>query len=255
MNDLSLTVLKNEEIGRGVFELILQPDKPLPSLRAGAFANLEIHGRPDLILKRPFCLHSWDFKNNTLKIAFDIKGKGTSALKTVEKGSVLKAVLPLGNSFPEVEKGKKIMLVGGGTGVLPLLAVAQSYSGNEIYGFLGFGNKSAVIKENEFKKHCALTVIATDDGSYGEKGFVTDAVKKRYDAIKPDYIFGCGPDAMIKCLAPYSKTSEIFVTLESRMGCGIGACLVCACAVKQNGEAVFKRVCADGPVFRFEEVF
>jgi len=253
MKDLLLTVLRNEEIGRGVYELTLQADK-LPEIKAGQFVNLEA-GRADLILRRPFGLHSWDYMRNTFKVAFDVKGKGTEVLKEAKVGQKLQAILPLGKSFPEVAKGKKIMLVGGGTGVLPLLAVAQSHTGCEIYAFLGFGDKSAVIKEKEFSKCCKQTIIATDNGSYGEKGFVTDSVKKLYDWIKPDYIFGCGPPLMMKALAPYTKTSEIYVTIEAHMACGVGVCLVCACAINRGGETEFKRTCKDGPVFRFEEVF
>ena len=269
MNDITLTILKNEQIAEGVYELTLKAVRPpevkaadfvrLPEIKPGQFANLEIPGRSDLILRRPFCLHS--HMGGTVKVTFDIKGKGTAALAAVKEGQKINALLPLGNGFPHVRQ-KRIWLVGGGTGVLPLLAAAQAlYRENRIFAFLGFKNKAAVIKEAEFNGlrlsgdcGCWMTRVATDDGSYGEKGFVTDLVAQ-YEHHEPDYIFACGPDAMVKNLAPYAQTSEIYVTLESRMGCGVGACLVCACKVKQGGEPEFKRVCADGPVFRFQEVF
>jgi dihydroorotate dehydrogenase electron transfer subunit len=255
MKDLTFTVVSNTKLTERVFELVLFTEN-LPKFEAGMFANIGIPNRTDLILKRPFCLHTPNYEENTVCIAFDVLGKGTKALSELTAGQKLDAVMPLGNPFPKVEKGRKIMLVGGGTGVLPLLAVAQTYPDAEIYSFLGFANKKDVMKVEEYKKLSKNLYVCTDDGTYGERGYVTETVSKKYGEICPDYVFGCGPDVMTRCLSPYRERSEIYLTMEGRMACGVGACLVCACKTKQeNGETYMKRVCADGPVFKFEQVF
>lgn len=252
MTDLVFEIIQNIQIAESTFEMTLKTQN-LPEIRAGQFANVKIPNRTDLILRRPFCIYSADAQNGTIKIGYALRGEGTKALSLLEAGQRVNVLLPLGNGFPEVQKDKKILLVGGGIGVLPLLSVAEKY-GNRMDCCLGFKDKSLVMKTDDFARHCYNCIVSTDDGSYGEKGYVAQALARHIDAIKPDVIFACGPEVMLKSLKAFDKY-PIFVSLEQRMGCGIGACLVCSCKTKKADGEHYSRVCADGPVFRFEEVF
>jgi len=253
MTDLVFEIVKNELIANDIYEMTLKTDR-LPQIFAGQFANVKIANRTDLILRRPFCIYSVDAKNNSIKIGYALRGEGTKALSLLEKGQKVNVLLPLGNGFPQVQEGKKILLVGGGIGALPLLSVAETYGKNQIYSCIGYKDKTLLIKDKEFAKLSKQCIIATDDGSYGEKGFVAQVLAKYIDKINPDVIFACGPEVMLKSLKVFDKF-PIYVSLEQRMGCGIGACLVCSCKTKKDGGEHYSRVCADGPVFKFDEVF
>lgn len=253
MTDSVFEVVENQLIANDIFEMTLKTDR-LPSISAGQFANVKIPNRTDLILRRPFCIYSADNKNNSIKIGYALRGEGTKALSQLEKGQKLNVLLPLGNGFPQIDADKKILLVGGGIGVLPLLSVAETYK-NKIFSCIGFKDKSLVIKEDEFQKFSAQCITATDDGSHGKKGYVADVLAQYIEGINPDVIFACGPEIMLKSLKPFTKQYQTFVSLEQRMGCGIGACLVCSCKTKKDDGEHYLRVCADGPVFKFDEVF
>ncbi|MGN1235411.1 MAG: dihydroorotate dehydrogenase electron transfer subunit, partial [Christensenellaceae bacterium] len=168
----------------------------------------------------------------------------------------LSILLPLGNGFSIKEDEKKVALVGGGVGIFPLLSVVEGYrdQGKEFTAYLGFRGRDSVCCLNEFAEGARL-VVGTDDGSCGEKANAVELFLRDYDREKPDLILSCGPPVMERVLkeelAKRNNTVPCFVSLEERMGCGIGACLVCVCN-KTNGEHA--RVCKDGPVFPIEEV-
>ena len=172
----------------------------------------------------------------------------------MKAGEKLNVLMPLGNGFYIPENEKKVALVGGGVGIFPLISVLREYNTNkEISAYIGFRNKGAVCGLDEFEK-AAKFVAVTDDGSYGEKmnsvqAFVAD-LKKGY---RPDVVLSCGPTPMLRALKAVVEEENIpcYVSLEERMGCGIGACLVCVCNLT-NGERA--RVCKDGPVFNAKEV-
>ncbi|MDE7306018.1 MAG: dihydroorotate dehydrogenase electron transfer subunit, partial [Clostridia bacterium] len=160
----------------------------------------------------------------------------------------------LGNGF-NLDGYKKIAVIGGGVGIFPLIAtIRENLNDKEFYSFMGFRNKAAVCLLDELEKSKSL-IVTTDDGSYGEKGNVVEAYLKRSDEIKADAIIACGPPVMLKVLKQQLEESgskiPCFVSLEERMGCGVGACLVCVCK-KSDGENA--RVCKDGPVFNINEV-
>ncbi|HNX63789.1 MAG TPA: dihydroorotate dehydrogenase electron transfer subunit, partial [Oscillospiraceae bacterium] len=145
--------------------------------------------------------------------------------------------------------------VGGGIGTPPMLPIAETF-GENCVSINGFRNAAAVILQEDFKATGAKTVLCTDDGSAGKKGFVTEALKEEILSEKPDVIFACGPNAMIRAIVSIANEYDIpcQVSLEERMGCGIGACLVCACRTVRNGEEYYAHVCQDGPVFDSKEV-
>ncbi len=255
MIDLTFEIIKNELMASDIFEMTLKTDKLPADVKAGQFANVKVPNRTDLILRRPFGIYSANFDDNTIKLGYALRGQGTKALSELPAGTKVQVLLPLGNGFPAVEEGKKVLLVGGGIGVLPLLSVAETYKNNVISSCIGFKDASLQMKVDEFKALSQEFVLASDDGSIGEKGYVAQVLAKYIDQINPDVIFACGPEIMLKGLGEFAQKYTTYVSLEQRMGCGIGACLVCSCKTKKDGEEHYARVCADGPVFKFEEVF
>ncbi len=164
--------------------------------------------------------------------------------------------MPIGNGFTLEEKHRKIVLLGGGIGCAPLATVPVTYPDREYISYLGFSTAENVLFEKEFSSF-GKTVVATDDGTCGRSGFITDALRADMAKISPDVILTCGPTPMLKAAARLSLETKVpaYMSGETRMGCGVGACLVCACDIKEkNGEIVRKRACVDGPVFRLEDI-
>lgn len=204
-------------------------------------------------LRRPISICEIDKEKGTLRIVFQIKGEGTELIADTPQGGNLDVVGPLGHGFTVAEKSDKVVLVGGGIGVPPILPLAQHYGKNAVV-ILGFRSADAVILKNDFEKTGAEVIVCTDDGTFGVKGLVTEPLK---DAVKgAAAVMSCGPVPMLKAIAQVSEEAGVpcQVSLEERMGCGVGACLVCACKVKKNGEERFGHVCKDGPVFDSREV-
>lgn len=203
-------------------------------------------------LRRPFSI--FEVKDNMISFIFDVRGGGTSALACMTKGDKLDVLGPLGKGFTLSDTHQKVVIAGGGIGIYPLYELAKAY-GEKALVFLGFRSKEHITLEEEFLKTGCTLKIATDDGSYGHKGVVTELLPD--DGAGVDYIYACGPKAMLKVCANYAKTLNINgeISMEERMGCGTGACLVCACKVKKSdGSYDYERVCKDGPVFDIERV-
>jgi len=252
MQEIEFTVDYVNFLTESMFELELfttNADK-LPPMRAGQFIHVKIP-TPPFLLRRPFCIYKFDAKEHYITLVIAIVGKGTESLSRLVAGDRLMGILPLGNGFTLADNHQKIALVGGGIGCAPLLRVPLDYPGREFRSYLGFADKSQVMFADDFIKVSKVTV-STDDGSYGFKGYVTDAflqdVKKGF---RPDVILTCGPEPMIRAVAKIAQEAGIpaYMSGEVRMGCGVGACLVCACAVREGGEVRNKRACVDGPVF------
>lgn len=250
MREITTTVLKNEEIASGIYALTFSVPEEI-SIRPGQFVNLST-GEANLLLKRPLgvCRRTKD----SVTVSYQVKGVGTKALATRKTGDTLDVLLPLGNGFYLKETERKIALIGGGVGVFPLLSVAERYRDRKITSYLGFRNAQAICYLNEFAE-CSRVVVGTDDGSVGEKKNAVQLFLEEYESGAFDVILACGPPIMLKVLKQELSERKIetpcLVSLEERMGCGIGACLVCVCNLT-NGEHA--RVCKDGPVFPIEEV-
>ena len=206
----------------------------------GQFINISIDGK---YLRRPISICDWD--DNTITIVYKVVGAGTDWLSSLSSNDVINALLPLGNGF-NIENLE--LLVGGGIGVPPLLGVAKTLNkiGVRPKIVLGFLTKEEVILEDEFKQYGDV-YISTDDGSYGDKGLVTDTIIK--NGLANQRFATCGPLPMEKALVN-TMNVEGLVSLEARMGCGFGACMGCSIKTK-NGN---KRICKDGPVFNSEEL-
>ena len=249
MKDYIAKIVSNEKIAENIYEVTFALEEEA-DVRAGQFGDISIGGTH--LLRRPIAICKAEGKEVTF--CYQIKGEGTQTLKTMGAGTSLNVLMPLGNGFFVEEKEQKIALVGGGVGVFPLISVLREYGNDkEISAYIGYRNKAAVCGEEEFEKADKFIAV-TDDGSYGEKmnavqAFEADLKKGN----RPDVVLACGPTPMLRALKALTEKEKLdcYVSLEERMGCGIGACLVCVCDLT-NGEHA--RVCKDGPVFNAKDV-
>lgn len=206
-------------------------------------------------LRRPISICEILRNKGKIRIVFEVRGEGTEWLAKQPVGAELDILGPLGHGFNVSDTDKNVVLVGGGIGVPPMLETAKAFGENAI-AITGFRNKDAVILQDDFKKVCKETYLATDDGSAGHHGLVTDILKDVLNDNKINAVYACGPTPMLRAIAAMAKENKVpcFISLEERMGCGIGACLVCACKIQTADGVSHKHVCKDGPVFNAEEV-
>ena len=249
MRDYIATIVKNEKIADNIHAVTFALEEE-PKVRAGQFGNISVEGTH--LLRRPIAICKTEGKEVTF--CYQIKGEGTQKLKMMGAGTRLNVLLPLGNGFFVTEQERKVALVGGGVGVFPLISVLREYGNSkEISAYIGYRNKGAVCGVEEFEK-AAKFVGVTDDGSYGAKMNAVQAFEADLkNGNRPDIVLACGPTPMLRALKALVKKENLncYVSLEERMGCGIGACLVCVCDLT-NGEHA--RVCKDGPVFNAKDV-
>ena len=233
-------VIENKALTKDVFKMILKGDTQYITA-PGQFINIALEGK---FLRRPISV--CDYDENTITIIYKVVGEGTSSMKSFKAGKVLDVLTGLGNGY-DISKSKKPLLIGGGVGVPPMynLAKALINAGQKPVVVLGFNTKSEIFYEEEFKALGCDTYVTTADGSYGIKGFVTDAIT----SLDYDYFYTCGPLPMFKAVYNATETSGQF-SFEERMGCGFGACMGCSCKTKYGN----KRICKDGPVLVKEEI-
>lgn len=240
------TLTKKEEIADGIFDFTVENGAIAQITRPGQFAHILVPGKT---LRRPISV--CDVQNDALRLVFEVKGDGTRLLSQTQIGQTLDILAPLGHGF-SIEKTQRTAFIGGGIGVPPMLLSARQSA--HAVAILGFRSKSQVILKEDFEAAGCETIVTTDDGSFGIHGLVTDVLRRRIDDI--DAVCACGPIPMLKAVAALAKEYKkpCQVSLEERMGCGVGACLVCACKTRINGKEDFAHVCKDGPVFHAEEV-
>ena len=250
MKELTATVKENIQIAQNIYSLTLTLPEEV-DIKGGQFLNVST-GNPANLLKRPFGVVKREGKDVTF--CYQLKGDGTRSLSATEQGAKLSVLLPLGNGFNLPESAKNVVVIGGGVGIFPLISVINQYKDKNFYSYIGFRNADAVCLLDELEKSEKLTVV-TDDGSYGAKGNAVSAYLADKENVKADIIIACGPPIMLRVLKSKIKeegiTTPCLVSLEERMGCGIGACLVCVCKKSDSSNA---RVCKDGPVFNIDEV-
>lgn len=233
-------VLSNTALTKDVYKMILAGDTQYITA-PGQFINIKLDGK---FLRRPISV--CDFDEKSITIIYKIVGEGTAQMKDIQPGESLDILTGLGNGY-DISKSSKPLLIGGGVGVPPMynLAKALIADGQKPTVVLGFNTASEVFYEKEFKALVADTYVTTVDGSYGVKGFVTDAMAN----LEYDYFYTCGPLPMFKAVYNATETSGQF-SFEERMGCGFGACMGCSCKTKYGN----KRICKDGPVLVKEEI-
>ena len=249
------TIIHNESIAENMYKLsIYAPDISSMAI-PGQFVQIKIPNRQDLILRRPISINYTDTNSGIVELVYQIVGAGTKILSTLTSGNTLNVLGPLGQGF-DIADAKNVYLVGGGCGVAPLRFISKKWPHLKVDAFLGFRSLSSVYQREEFTNTSEKVFLATEDGSLGNAGYVTDLVAMELKNDKPDLILACGPMPMLKIIQGLVKKHNIpcQISLEERMGCGIGGCLVCSCAIGKENWWQYKRVCADGPVFRSEEV-
>ena len=220
----------------------------LPEILPGQFVEIEVPGNKDVFLRRPVSVHDVDYGKGTLSLLIQIVGKGTRTLSQLNEGAQVNLIYPLGHGFSM--EGRKVLLVGGGAGVAPLLYTAKKYIEKGVVPVILLGGRTAdLIPAKEKFQALGNVHFATDDGSLGEKGLVTEhsVFSEKYDIIAT-----CGPTPMMKAVARHAGKNGIpcEVSLENMMACGLGACLCCV-AKTDHGH---KCVCKEGPVFKAEDL-
>lgn len=241
MKDIIFEITSTRQLTQTVFEMKLKGD--VSGIKCGQFVNILIDG---LYLRRPISV--CDLTADELTLVYKVVGKGTQKMSQMGVGTKLDILTELGNGYDLSVSGDKPLLIGGGVGVPPMFLCAKRLidGGKDVSVVLGFNTKAEVFYEEEFKKLGAKVTVATVDGSYGVKGFVTDAIKE-VDGYS--FVYTCGPEPMLKAVYNATETSGAY-SFEERMGCGFGACMGCSCKTKYGN----KRICKDGPVLIKEEI-
>ena len=235
-------VIKSQKkIAKDVFKMVLSGNTD-DITASGQFVNIKLDG---FYLRRPISV--CDYDKNELTLIYKTVGEGTAAMSRYENGTELDILTGLGNGYDTSLSGEKPLLLGGGVGVPPLYNLCKKLiaEGKKPTVILGFNSADDVFYENEFKALGADVYVTTADGSYGIKGFVTDAMA----GLDYSYFYTCGPEPMLKAIYNVSNTSGQ-LSFEERMGCGFGACMGCSCKTKYGN----KRICKDGPVLIKEEI-
>jgi len=251
-------VLSNRKMEPDCFKMAILAPRIAITARPGQFVHLRCQEELEPLLRRPFSFHR--INGGSFEILYKVIGRGTNLLAKKKKGDTIDTLGPLGNGFNIIRNSKfeirNSILVAGGMGVAPLLALGERLAGRRnTLVLIGARNKKEVLCENEFKQLGAKVQIATDDGSRGRKGLVTDLLKKVLRNTKYEIrntIYACGPKPMLKEIARLSSSLGIsaYGSLEENMACGVGACLGCAIGTREG----YKRVCKDGPVFNLREI-
>jgi dihydroorotate dehydrogenase electron transfer subunit len=247
-------IISQEEIANDIFQLTVEANFVHEIKAPGQFVHIRVANARDPLLRRPISISSFDKRNSQFTMIYRKEGQGTRLLAELGPGMLLDILGPLGNGFPvdEVGAGETALLVGGGIGVPPLYELSNQLAakGVKVVHVLGFQTESAVFFEEEFLRN-GETYVTTVDGSHGRKGFVTDIIKN----LSFDCLYTCGPTPMLKAIENGYSDKKVFLSLEERMGCGIGACFACVCKNADDPTGVsYKKVCSDGPVFRAGEV-
>ena len=233
-------IVSNRPIALDTYEMVLAGDMGFVE-NPGQFVNIQLEG---LYLRRPISICDWD--DRTMTLIYKVVGRGTRQMAAMAPGHKLDLLTGLGNGFSMEEAGDHSLVIGGGVGVPPLYGLCKRLvqQGKRVSAVLGFGKQEQVFYQKEFEELGCPVYLATEDGSMGTKGFVTDVMAQ----LDYDYYFACGPMPMLRAVHAMGRRGQL--SFEERMGCGFGACMGCSCETLVGT----KRICVDGPVMRSEEV-
>ena len=241
MKDSLFEIVSNRQIAKNTYEMVISGD--ISDITApGQFVNLKLDG---FYLRRPISV--CDAVGSRLTLIYKVVGEGTEKMAEMKRGEKILTLTGLGNGYDTTVSGDRPLLIGGGAGVPPMYMLCKKLiaEGKKPTVILGFGSRDEVFYEEEFRVLGADVLVTTVDGSYGIKGFVTNA----FAGLAYSYFYTCGPEPMLKAVYDKSETSGQF-SFEERMGCGFGACMGCSCKTKYGN----KRICRDGPVLVKEEI-
>jgi len=233
-------ILSNTALTDSVYKMVLEGDTSAITA-SGQFVNIRLTGK---FLRRPISV--CDYDERTLTIIYKVVGHGTEAMSAMAPGQELDILTGLGNGYDLTLAGDAPLLIGGGVGVPPMYNLAKKLTamGKTVNVILGFNTQSEIFYEEEFKALGCTVTVTTVDGSYGVKGFVTNALPESYT-----HFYTCGPEPMLKAVYKATVTSGQ-MSFEERMGCGFGACMGCSCKTLTG----YKRICKEGPVMMKEEI-
>ncbi|ALX47406.1 dihydroorotate dehydrogenase electron transfer subunit [Lentibacillus amyloliquefaciens] len=244
---VEMTVKSVSEIALDTFEMTLENAYTATMAIPGQFLHLLVG---DHTLRRPISIADIDYDQDTVTILFKQIGDGTRQLASLEVGMNVNAIGPAGNGFTYDQSMNSALLVGGGIGIPPLYCLGKQLreNGIEVKSVLGFQTDQHIFYEEKFQE-LGETYVVTDDGSYGYRGFVTDVLDQ---AGYFDHYFSCGPIPMLQAVTNKLGKISGSISLEERLGCGVGACF--ACVIPAGTEGFYRKICSDGPVFAAEEV-
>lgn len=244
-------ILSVDEIAQGIFDVVVESEKMASEAKPGQFLHIDCGDSAKNLLRRPISI--CDAYDDRVRFIFERKGTGTDWLSQRREGDLLDIIGPAGNGFTVMSNAQKPIIIGGGIGVFPLYMLAKQFDKPTV--LMGFRDKSRVCLESEFDK-IANVAVATDDGSYGYDGYAVTILENMLKSGNGDIVYSCGPMPMLRAVKKITEQYGIRcqLSLEERMGCGIGACLTCTCETTSTGTHKHKRVCKNGPVFWSDEV-
>lgn len=261
MSELLLAELvKKEQLKPDIFKFSVKAPNIVKNSKPGNFIEIRVTDQTEPFLRRPISIYNLDRENGILEFIFQVKGKGTKILAQREIGSQIDIVGPIGYGTFQYENYENLAIIGGGIGVFPLyeLAKCAKQANKNVTTYLGFRSKDFVVLENEFKEVSNKFVLTTDDGSYAEKGFAINYLKKDIEEGKIDSIYACGPLPMLKAVQKLVLEKDIpcQISLEEKMACGLGVCLGCAVKTAKSPKEApeYWHVCKAGPVFNAKDV-
>lgn len=248
-------LIKKEKLLEGLYKFSVEAKEIVNAAKPGNFIEIRINENLDPFLRRPISIYNLDKENGILEFIFQVKGKGTELLSKKQEGDLIDIIGPLGSGTFKFEVKKNIAVIGGGIGIFPLYELAKQAknSGVNIHTYLGFRNKNLVTLEKEFKEVSTNLIITTDDGTYKEKGFAINFLTNDLNKENFDCIYACGPLPMLRAVKKLAEDNNIpcQISLEEKMGCGLGVCLGCAVktAASSKDAPEYVHVCKAGPVF------
>jgi dihydroorotate dehydrogenase electron transfer subunit len=258
MFQLKALILENNALAPGYYRMRLLAPKIAVAAQPGQFIQLRVGAASctDPLLPRPISIYRIDQKNGAIELIYKIVGRGTGLLAALPTGQTLETLGPIGQGFTVPEDAAIVALVGGGVGMPPLFALAEmlrvSRPDTVIDLFYGGRHRSDLLELDRWRELGINLSVATEDGSYGTVGLVTQILAERIQKVAYHYLAACGPQPMLKAVQQLALQHRLpgELSLEAQMACGVGACLGCVCQTTQG----YRRVCADGPVFNLSEV-
>lgn len=260
MFQISAPIRSHRALRPDIFFLELEAPSIAEKAQPGQFVHIKVSEGFDPLLRRPFSLHEIKGQEGTLGVLYQVVGKGTKLLSQRQAGEEINLLGPLGKGFSLNFSGDHGVLLGGGIGVAPLFPLAESLisAGKKVTVLLGARSEGLILSREKFSGLGCRVLVTTDDGSLGEKGNVIELLKKYLTDHPVDFLYACGPEIVLAHVDRLGVERGIpgEVSLEAMMGCGVGACLSCSCARKDENETgkKYAKVCSDGPVFSFGEV-
>ncbi|MBR3003158.1 MAG: dihydroorotate dehydrogenase electron transfer subunit [Clostridia bacterium] len=248
-------LIEKEELIPGIFKYAVEAKEIVETAKPGHFIEIRVNDDIEPFLRRPISIHNMERESGKLEFIFQVKGKGTKILSQKNIGDLIDIIGPLGYGTFDYSKYNNLAIIGGGIGVFPLYELAKNAKkkGKNVNTYLGFRNKDLVVLEEEFKNVSTSLILTTDDGSYNQKGFAIDFLKQDIQAGKIDSIYACGPLPMLKAVRNLAieKNIPCQISLEEKMGCGLGVCLGCAVKTAESpkDKPQYVHVCKAGPVF------